>query len=285
MPLYRSISRVSVGNGRCTAFWLDAWLPGGALCSLLPALFSHALNVDATVAEVLSVDIRRALVPRLSSVGETQLGTLSSLLAGTLLSGGEDERTLTRCRKKNGGLDAGALYRLRSFGGVLSSAHDFVWLNYAPSKVRFFAWLLSKARIQARSSLRRKHILSAAEALCPICGLTEETANHLVFGCAFAAVFWRALGFSFPADADVKKIFSYAAPDAVPAETSTTFTLLCCWHLWKHRNSVAFQGQQPCLPLLIKNCADDALLWKTRLPAARRDDAESWLLVLAQARN
>jgi hypothetical protein len=44
MPLYRSISRVSVGNGRCTAFWLDAWLPGGALRSLLPALFSHALN-------------------------------------------------------------------------------------------------------------------------------------------------------------------------------------------------------------------------------------------------
>jgi hypothetical protein len=218
-------------------------------------------------------------------VGESQLGTLSSLLAGTLLSEGEDKRTLTRCRKKNGGLDAGALYHLRSFGGVLSLAHDFVWRNYAPSKVRFFAWLLSKARIQARSSLRRKRILTAAEALCPIGGLTEETANHLVFGCEFAAVFWRALGFSFPADADVKRIFLYAAPDAVPAETSTTFTLLCCWHLWKHRNSVAFQGQQPCLPLLIKNCADDALLWKTRLPAARRDDAESWLLVLAQARN
>jgi hypothetical protein len=150
--------------------------------------------------------------------------------------------------------------------------------------VRFFAWLLSKARIQSRSSLLRKHILTAAEALCPICGL-EETANHLIFGCGFAAGFWRALGFSFPADADVKKLFSYAAPDMVPAETASTFTLLCCWHLWKHRNSVAFQGQQPCLPLLIKSCADDALLWKTRLPAARCYDAESWLLVLAQARN
>jgi hypothetical protein len=228
MPLYRSISRVTVRNTRCTAFWLDAWLLGGALCSLLPALFSHALNVEATVADVLSVSIRHALVPRLSTVGEGQLGTLSSLLAGVLLSKGGDERILTRCRKKNGGLDAGALYHLRSFGGVLSSAYDFVWRNHAPSKVRFFAWLLSKARIQSRSSLLRKRILTAVEALCPICGLAEETANHLIFGCEFAAVFRRALGFSFPADADVKKLFSYVASDAVPAETLSTFTLLCC---------------------------------------------------------
>jgi hypothetical protein len=110
-------------------------------------LFSHALNVEATVADVLSIGIRHALVPRLSTVGESQLGTLSSLLTGVLLSEGEDERTLTRCRKKNGALDAGALYHLRSFGGVLSLAHDFVWRNHAPSKVCFFAWLLSKARI------------------------------------------------------------------------------------------------------------------------------------------
>jgi hypothetical protein len=71
MPLYRSISRVTVGNGRCTAFWLNAWLLGGAFCLLLPALFSHALNAEATVADVLGVGVRHALVPWLSTVGES----------------------------------------------------------------------------------------------------------------------------------------------------------------------------------------------------------------------
>jgi hypothetical protein len=86
MPLYRSITRVVVGDGQRTAFWLDDWLPGGALCAGLPALFSHALRLLATVAEVLAAGIRSSLVPRLTSAGECQLGALSILLAGVALS-------------------------------------------------------------------------------------------------------------------------------------------------------------------------------------------------------
>lgn len=31
MPVYRAISRISIGDRCTTAFWLDSWLPGGAL--------------------------------------------------------------------------------------------------------------------------------------------------------------------------------------------------------------------------------------------------------------
>jgi hypothetical protein len=157
-------------------------------------------------------------------------------------------------------VDVGALYALCSFGGVLAPEHNFVWCNHAPSKVRFFAWLLTKARIPSRSSLLRKRILTAAEAVCPVCASSEETASHIIFGCDFAARFWRSLGFYFPSNANVSMLHTYAAPAGIPAETASTFTLLYYWQVWKHRNAVAFQALRPCLPLLIKNYRDDAIL-------------------------
>jgi hypothetical protein len=52
-----------------------------------------------------------------------------------------------------------------------------------------------------------------------------------------------------------------------------------------HRNAVAFQALRPCLPLLIKNCRDDAVLWKARLPRARLADGDAWLALLDSARH
>jgi hypothetical protein len=285
MPLYRSISRVEIGDGRCTSFWLDAWLPGGALCMQLPGLFSHALDEGISVSAVFSAGVCNTLVPRMNSTGEHQLVTLLHLLHEVTLSLAPDERILTRCKKKNGALDAAALYRLRTWGGVDSPACAFVWHNHAPSKVRFFAWLLSKARIQSRSSLLRKCILTVAEAACPICGGAEETADHITFECRFARGFWHALGFLFPPDARVKELHSYPVPPVIPAATGATFTLMCCWHLWKHRNAVAFREQRPSLPLLLKNCKDDTALWKHRLSLDRQVDADAWLSCLDTARD
>jgi hypothetical protein len=97
--------------------------------------------------------------------------------------------------------------------------------------VKFFAWLLSKARVQSRASLLRKNIMFVAEAICPISQAPLETANHIFLECQFARRFWATAGFQFPGDADVRLLHEYAAP---------TFTLPCLWNLWKHSNAVAF---------------------------------------------
>jgi hypothetical protein len=51
--------------------------------------------------------------------------------------------------KGDAGLHTSALYKLCTFGGVLDRHCDFVWRNWAPSRVRFFAWLLVQGRIRA----------------------------------------------------------------------------------------------------------------------------------------
>ena len=142
-PLYRDISTCLVGDGRRTAFWLDRWASDEPLCQMFAALFSHALDPEASVAQVLTRGVNACLVPRLNSAGTRQLPMLLEIISGRLLTQNPDSRRLSRCAKKDGSLDAAALCRLGSWGGVDAPYAGFVWDNFAPSKVKFFAWLLS----------------------------------------------------------------------------------------------------------------------------------------------
>lgn len=49
LPLDRSLSMVTVGDGRRTSFWMDSWLPYGALSVAFPMLFSHATDRGVSV--------------------------------------------------------------------------------------------------------------------------------------------------------------------------------------------------------------------------------------------
>jgi hypothetical protein len=60
--------------------------------------------------------------------------------------------------------------------------------------------------------------------------------------------------------------------------------LLCLWHLWKHRNGVVFNGLAPSLSLVRKNCRDDAVLLRARLPMEQRADVDLWLTYLLPVR-
>ncbi|CAM0881391.1 unnamed protein product [Alopecurus aequalis] len=230
IPMYRCISRPVIGDGRRTCFWLDDWLGEGALCHTMPALYSHALHPRASVADVIDSGLRAALVPRLTTIGERELACVSPLVAAVHLSGAADTRVLTHCRKKGGALDVGSLYRLNLFGGVDAPFAAFVWGGFAPSKAKFFAWLLVHSRMQSRSALLKKKILTEAEALCPICAAPRETATHIVFGCEFAARFWQHVGGAFPVDADVRQLHTYEAPRGIPETVASSFVILC-WQI------------------------------------------------------
>jgi hypothetical protein len=112
MPLYRSISTVSLGDGVRTAVWTDDWLGLGALCSSMLALFSHAFDHHVYVAAVVRNGLRPHLVPRLTTVGAAELASVDAMLRSVRLSNCDDTRSLARCAKKGGKLHAALLYKL-----------------------------------------------------------------------------------------------------------------------------------------------------------------------------
>ncbi|RLN08965.1 hypothetical protein C2845_PM11G28540 [Panicum miliaceum] len=61
-----------------------------------------------------------------------------------------------------------------------------------------------------------------------------------------------------------------------PAALLSTFLLLCCWQIWKHRHETVFRGATPSLPRLLESCKAECLLWRCRLPAKYKDLADQW---------
>ncbi|KAK1693322.1 hypothetical protein QYE76_010019 [Lolium multiflorum] len=251
----------------------------------MPELLSHSTAPSATVQQVLRAGLDSLLVARLSSTAERQRGELMVLLGSIHLSPAADRRTLPLCAREGGRLKTGALYKLCSDGGVRDENATFVWHNSAPPRVKFFAWLLVKGRIQCRSNLLRKGILEEDGSRCPICDAHLETPAHIMFHCSFARQFWAALGSPPVADGATLGVASVCPlPATAPARSASTLRLLCFWHLWKHRNSVVFEGLSPSLSWIRKRCRDDATLWRARLPLDHRADVDLWLTYLPPVR-
>jgi hypothetical protein len=108
--------------------------------------------------------------------------------------------------------------------------------------VKFFMCLLVQSRIQSRAALLTKKIIQPADAHCPICSAPVENASHIILGCSFARRFWEAIGAPPCAVLEVKQL--HALPGVIEGPTASTFTALCCWNIWKHRNGVVFNGER-----------------------------------------
>ena len=84
LDFFCSNTRVQLGNGATTSFWLDLWLPNTTqtLAQLFPALFSHSNRIHTPVARALgSHNLTLDLTPRLSHTAECEFVDLRNVLA------------------------------------------------------------------------------------------------------------------------------------------------------------------------------------------------------------
>lgn len=191
-------------------------------------------------------------MPHLTSAGQVQWDALRSLLAGVPVGCGVDIRSLTLCEKHGGDLSSAALYKLSRFGGVAAPHAAFVWGSRAPSRVRFFVWLLVPHRIHTRDALLQKTIIAAEGAGCPVCSAAMEMADHLVFGSPFALAFWQKVGIVVEGAA-VRALHLLRPGPVIGATSPGTFLQLCCWQLWKHCNSKKYIYRPRIMFILIKH--------------------------------
>ena len=104
------------------------------------------------------------------------------------MSPGPDERYL------NGGLrfSTRAAYQ-RVIADTDDDAHAVaIWSSCVPNRVKIFAWLLFRGRLNSKSNLLRKHIV--ANSLCPQCGFDGETSSHIFIDCSLAQRIWQGIG-------------------------------------------------------------------------------------------
>lgn len=236
-----------------------------------PSLFSHSKDTGASVAKIVEGPL---LQPRLSQAAAAEMDALEAALQGVDLTQGPDKRSCF-LEDVNHKLQAGLIYHMSVQQGQQGPMHHFIWKNHAPPRVNFFGWLLVQERIQSRDNLSLKNIVD--DSCCEICQATEETADHIVAHCPFAQEFWKHVGGgNLMCIAPVTELWNSTLPGSMPAPMESTFLLLCCWELWKHRNAVVFRGEQPSLTRLLSNCRASAEDWSCRIPTKTKPFVTVW---------
>ena len=88
--------RLNFVHGRLTAFWLDLWFGTQTLAVMFPALFSHTLRPNASVAHVLSTpDLQLSLQPSLTHAAASEFHELTALMPSVELNVSTDDTILS----------------------------------------------------------------------------------------------------------------------------------------------------------------------------------------------
>ena len=169
LPALHAISFVLTNSGTNTYFWLDKWIHQARLATLFPCLYSHTTTPLARVATVFNYGLDSILRNRLTSNATAELCSVLFLLQDFQRSPGPDERYLS------GGLcfSTKAAYSLSMGDSTKHDMHSIpIWSSCVPTRVKIFAWLLFRDRLNTKCNLLRKHMVS--DALCPRCDFDGE---------------------------------------------------------------------------------------------------------------
>ncbi|XP_020174671.1 uncharacterized protein [Aegilops tauschii subsp. strangulata] len=134
---------------------------------------------------------------RLTNSAFIELATVLSLLQDIAPTVHPDDRFLTHGVT----FSAWCAYSLLSSADKLDPHSDHIWSSKATIKVKIFAWLLFRDRLNTKANLHRKTI--ASDSLCPWCAHHPVDASHLALFCIRAVQVWHLLGLHPPPDIDL----------------------------------------------------------------------------------
>lgn len=116
-----------------------------------------------------------------------------------------------------------------------------VWGLNLPPKLALFLWKVLHKIIPTKVVLFRRGM--AGDMVCPVCGRSDETIEHLFFECEFGRRLWRAssLGLDFIVGSPVSfKEWLLEWVREVPDKSAVVEGIYLLWAVWCARNRVVF---------------------------------------------
>ena len=262
-----------VGDGSNTLFWNDRWLHGTRIADIAPSLHKsipRRIANKRTVKEALVnrkwiSDIKGALTVR---VLVDYLNLWESLSGIELQPNIRDKHVFSLAA--DGKYTAKAAYNGLFLGSASFDHYKRIWRSWAPSKCRFFIWLVAHNRCWTADRLAKKGLNHPHR--CPLCDQEDETMNHLLISCVFTRIFWYMLlrKFGLHALAPQPGLTSFlewwkGAAEAVQGMVKkglNSLIMLGAWKIWNLRNRCVFDGETPSLSRILKQADEERNLWE-----------------------
>lgn len=154
-------------------------------------------------------------------------------------------------------------------GAVLFEPFERIWKSWAPSKCRFFMWLVAHQRCWTADRLAKRGLPHPNR--CPLCDQDEENIQHLLVGCVFARDFWFQLlhfvGLAAlspqPTDFSFAEWWEKVERQVCDEMRSglNSLIILGSWTIWKHRNDCVFNGASPRVATALTLAKEEVQMW------------------------
>jgi mannosylglycoprotein endo-beta-mannosidase len=188
--IYRSITKCMVGDGTSILFWKDFWHSDQLLCEEFPMLFTFTKNEDLCVADFISNNTPEDLFDLpLSVQAHDELLNISEVINNVQITTGTPDG---RCFCWGAANFTSAKYYKFIFDGLPDdNSLKSIWKSKCLPKLRVFAWLLFKDRLNTKDLMHRRHWTIQGTNFCVLCNSnTTETREHLFFTCPYAKACW-----------------------------------------------------------------------------------------------
>ncbi|XP_060959435.1 uncharacterized protein LOC133030647 [Cannabis sativa] len=177
-----------IADGRDTSIWNDPWITHG--CTLFPKPNHNPRGEPEFVAELLLPDGNWDTV-KLDDLFDRE--TVGSILKGGKPNcQGKDRWVWTRDPK--GVFSTKSAYLIQALGRApLGNVAPAMWNKLWNSKIlerhKVLWWSILSNALPLRALLAKR--MNIDETSCPICGVGDETMEHLFLYCNFASHLWR----------------------------------------------------------------------------------------------
>lgn len=289
-----------LGNEQHTKIWDDAWLP------TLPPRQANGpiIDPDMTVSDLWKEN-RREWDP---VIFEGVLNPEDQELAKKIyLSKYAEEDTYEWAYTTNAQYTVRSGYWVATHVALDEEDHiqppqgsltikQQIWKLQITPKIKHFLWRCLSGALATTTQLRTRSI--PADPICQRCCQGEETINHILFMCPFAAAAWcyvsvpmgRQISFSDNLEENINLLLAFHHDKNVPRlQSFTPFWIL--WRLWRSRNDFLFQkinrsegcevskGSQEATEWLEANKVlldDTSTHCHSATPTHRRDGSSQW---------
>ncbi|MFS7932374.1 putative reverse transcriptase zinc-binding domain-containing protein [Helianthus anomalus] len=124
----------------------------------------------------------------------------------------------------------------------------FRWSAIAIPKVNHFVWRAIEGRIPTASALAGRNV-TFGDGRCPMCGINDEDADHLLVACSFAkSVWWNICVWNYNMATNRKKVIY-------------SIFLVTLWQIWISRNETIFKGRQASVRVIVDEIKESSMWW------------------------
>ena len=240
-PHFNWSTQWHIGTGDSISYWFDSW----------------------TAPTVATIDTPVPANRKWSLKEAVQQGVLEN----TILNPSSADYIQWRWAK-NKEYSAKSFYEMKISEGRTVSQYRYIWRLKIPPTVRVFALIFIQDKLLTQENMIRRRFNCAIR--CEVCQTqTLESAMHLFFRCHIARLFWHTFslkaGFQICHHGDTLQsvVANSHRAGRVRVGGSTWGSLFFggCWHIWKNRNRLIFDGKGTHSMVLANQAIQEVRLW------------------------